>query len=104
MYRWAEDVGPMVGLSCRRHFVGFFNVPVQAPTPANLFTVIPRNCPISVAFTARMGMRRTYSHLQPRGLQGGLYCALCRVELVVQFPARGSTQALLCLFPGVLLL
>ena len=29
-------------------------------------------------------------------------CSLCRVELVVQFPAMGSTQVLLCLFPGVL--
>ena len=29
-------------------------------------------------------------------------CSLCHVELVVQFPARGSTQMLLCLFPGVL--
>ena len=29
-------------------------------------------------------------------------CSLCRVELVVQFPARGSTQVILCLFPGVL--
>ena len=29
-------------------------------------------------------------------------CSLCRVELVVQFPARGSTQVLLCLFPRVL--
>ena len=29
-------------------------------------------------------------------------CSLCRVELVVQFPARGSTQVLICLFPGVL--
>ena len=29
-------------------------------------------------------------------------CSLCRVKLVVQFPARGSTQVLLCLFPGVL--
>ena len=29
-------------------------------------------------------------------------CSLCRVELVVQFPARGSTQVLLCLFPGML--
>ena len=28
--------------------------------------------------------------------------SLCRVELVVQFPSRGSTQVLLCLFPGVL--
>ena len=30
------------------------------------------------------------------------HCSLCRVELVVQFPARGSTLVLLCLFPGVL--
>ena len=29
-------------------------------------------------------------------------CSLCRVELVVQFTARGSTQVLLCLFSGVL--
>ena len=29
-------------------------------------------------------------------------CSLGRVELEVQFPARGSTQVLLCLFPGVL--
>ena len=29
-------------------------------------------------------------------------CSLGRVELVVQFPARGSTQVLLCPFPGVL--
>ena len=29
-------------------------------------------------------------------------CSLCRVELVVQFPASCSTQVLLCLFPGVL--
>ena len=29
-------------------------------------------------------------------------CSLCRVELVVQFPVMGSTQVLLCLFPGVL--
>ena len=29
-------------------------------------------------------------------------CSLCHVELVVQFPTRGSTQVLLCLFPGVL--
>ena len=29
-------------------------------------------------------------------------CSLCRVGLVLQFPARGSTQVLLCFFPGVL--
>ena len=27
-------------------------------------------------------------------------CSLCRVELVEQFPARGSTRVLLCLFLG----
>ena len=31
-------------------------------------------------------------------------CSLCRLELVVKFPARGSTQVLISLFPGVLLL
>ena len=31
-------------------------------------------------------------------------CSLCRVELVVQFPVRGTTQVLLCLFPCVLCL
>ena len=29
-------------------------------------------------------------------------CSLSRVELVVQFPARGSTEVLLCPFPSVL--
>ena len=29
-------------------------------------------------------------------------CSLCRLELVVQFPARGSAQVLLCVFPCVL--
>ena len=37
------------GSQCHRHFVGFFNVPVKAPT-LRLFTVILRNRPISVAF------------------------------------------------------
>ena len=33
-----------------------------------------------------------------------LFCFVftSRMELVVQFPARGSTQVLLCLFPGVM--
>ena len=31
-------------------------------------------------------------------------CSLCHVELVVLFPARGSTEVLLCLIPGVLCL
>ena len=38
------------GSQRHRHFVGFFNVPVQAPTRDPPFTVIPRNRPILVAF------------------------------------------------------
>ena len=33
---------------------------------------------------------------------GEWHFTLCRVELVVQFPVRGSTHVLLCLFPDVL--
>ena len=34
--RTEEDVGPTVGLTCHRHFVRFFNVPIKAPTRAIL--------------------------------------------------------------------
>ena len=50
MCRWTEEVGPTVRLPCHRHFVGFFNVPVQATTRGQPSTVIPRNRPNSVAF------------------------------------------------------
>ena len=44
-----EEVGPTVGLPTQfRHFVGFFNVPVQAPTRDHPFyTVIPTHRPFS---------------------------------------------------------
>ena len=49
-----------------RHVVGFFNVPVQAPTRGHPFyTVIPRNRPHVVAFYDTLGIRRTDSHLKP---------------------------------------
>ena len=45
--RTEEEVGPTVGLPRNRHFVGFLNVPVQAPTrDYPFYTVIPRNRPI----------------------------------------------------------
>ena len=45
--RTEEEVGPTVGLPCHRHFVGFFNVPVLAPTRDHPFyTVIPTHRPI----------------------------------------------------------
>ena len=49
--RIEEEVGPTVGLPRHRHFVGFFNVPVLAPTRDQPFyTVIPTHRPILVAF------------------------------------------------------
>ena len=42
-----EVIGPTVGLPRHRHFVGFFNVPVLAPTRDHPFyTVIPTHRPI----------------------------------------------------------
>ena len=35
-------------------------------------------------------------------IQSLTFCSLCCLELVVQFSAKGSTQVILCLFPGVL--
>ena len=51
------------GSQRHRHFVGFFNVPVQARTwdhPLQLFRV---TAPFQSPFTTRMGIRRTYSHM-----------------------------------------
>ena len=71
--RIEEEVGPTVGLPRHRHFVGFFNVPVQAPTRGQPFyTVILRNRPIYFAFTIMLGIRRTNSQLNPPGPHGGV--------------------------------
>ena len=44
---WLKKLDLRSGFQCQRHFVGFFNVPVQAPTRGHPFyTVIPRNRPI----------------------------------------------------------
>ena len=64
--RTEEKVGRTVGLPCHRHFIEFFNVPVQSPTRATLLTITPRNRTISVVFYDAYGYRRTYSHLKPR--------------------------------------
>ena len=49
-----------------RHFVGFFNVPVLAPTRDHPFyTVIPTHRPIKSPFTITLGIRRTHSRLNP---------------------------------------
>ena len=49
------------------HFVGFFNVPVQAPTRGQPFyTVYSEKPPHLVAFYDTLGIRRTHSRLKPR--------------------------------------
>ena len=54
--RTEEEVGPTVGLPRHRHFVGFFNVPVLAPTRDHPFyTVIPTPPPHLVAFYDHAG-------------------------------------------------
>ena len=69
--RIEEEVDPTVGLPRHRHFVGFFNVPVLAPTRDHPFyTVIPTHRPIKSPFTITLGIRRTHSRLKPRALAG----------------------------------
>ena len=70
-HRCAGGMKRKLGLRSRsqrhRHFVGFFNVPVQAPTRGHPFyMVIPRNRPHLVAFYDTLGIRRTLSRLNPR--------------------------------------
>ena len=59
------------GSERHRHFVGFFNVPVLAPTRGQPFYDYSEKPPISVAFSTRMGTRKTYSLLTPTGSHGG---------------------------------
>ena len=54
-----------------RHFVGFFNEPVQAPTRDQPFyTVIRTHRPQLVAFYDTLGIRMTHSRLDPRDFTG----------------------------------
>ena len=67
------------GSQRHRHFVGFFNGPVQAPTRDHPFyTVIPRPLHL-VAFYDTLGIRRTHSRLNPPGPHG------CPVGVIAQW-------------------
>ena len=59
------------GSQRHRHFVGFFNVPVLAPTRDHPFFYGDSDTPPQlVAFYDRLGIRRTHSRLNPRALTG----------------------------------
>ena len=62
------------GSQRHRHFVGFFNVPVQAPTLGQPFIYIfSEKPPHLVAFYDTLGKRRTHSRLNPPGPHGAFY-------------------------------
>ena len=52
-------------------FVGFFNVPVQAPPRGHVFYGYSEKPPHLVALYDTLGIRRTCSHLKPPGSQRG---------------------------------
>ena len=56
------------GSQRHRHFVGFFNVPIQAPTRNQPFHT--DTSPQLVAFYDTLGIRRTRSRLNPQALTG----------------------------------
>ena len=58
------------GSQRHRHFVWFFNVPVQAPTRGHPYGYSEKP-PHLVAFYDTLGIRRTYSRLKPSCPHGG---------------------------------
>ena len=54
------------GYQRHRHFVGFFNVPIQAPTRGHSFYSYSEKLPHLLTINVTLGIRRTYSHLNPR--------------------------------------
>ena len=60
------------GSQRHRHYVGFFNVPVQAPTRGHPFYAYSENPPHLVTIYDTLGIRRTYSHLKPPGPPRGV--------------------------------
>ena len=52
--------------------LGSLTCPSKHRHGTTLLTVIPRNHPMSVAFTTHMGIRSTYSRLKPQGPHGGI--------------------------------
>ena len=58
------------GSQRHRHFLGFFNVLVQAPTRGHPFYGYSEKPSHLVAFYNTLGIRRAYYHLKPRGTHG----------------------------------
>ena len=76
------------GSQRHRHFVGFVNVPVLAPTRDQPFyTLIPTHRPISRLLRSRWGYRDAHSRLNPPGPHGGI----CDFKNCVKLSYRYTT-------------
>ena len=83
------------GSQRHRHFVGFFNVPVLAPTRDHPFyTVIPTHRPIKSPFTITLGIRWTHSRLNPPGPHGGIMVVTAPQRLSAVVTARATISLL----------
>ena len=71
MCRWIEEVEPTVGLPRHRHFVGFFNVPVQALTRECPYYGYSEKPPHLVAFYDTHGDTEDTFSTEPPGPHGG---------------------------------
>ena len=75
MCRWTEEVGLTFGLPRHRHFVGFSNVPVQAPTRGQTFYGYFKNPPsyFRHLLLRAKGYRGPIIILNLPGPHGGIY-------------------------------
>ena len=76
------------GSQLNRHFVGFFNVPVQVQTRGNSFNSHSEKPPHLVAFYNTLGIWRTYSHLIPPTVPRGDFSLWCHNQMARQMVAQ----------------
>ena len=74
------------GSQRNRHLVGFFNVPVQAPTRGIFLYGYSEKPPHLVAFYDTPGIRRTHSRLNPPGPHGGIFTNKMKVQKYIHIP------------------
>ena len=83
-----------LGFQRYRHFVGFFNMPVQATTMGPPFLwLFWETAPFQSPFTTRMGIPRTYSHLKHPG--GAYFLCWTLLKCSSQFLVNHSQQVAL---------
>ena len=99
LHEWnRHSLGPLIG------YILFENI-IHTKKYSYFHTIHPSSLLLQCKTSVENYRTRRYIDCTKVTLGYGDFChtcSLCRVELVVQFPARGSTRVLLCIFPGVL--